>query len=470
MTLPVRPARVPMDRYARSRAWCEWDDFDAWQSLALQALGDPDAAALSPFQLLSLPGITAAQQQLCSTRWMADRLLASAGSRALLTAEFDAAGPVGDTTSPHDRIRLGYLSGDFQQHATALLMIEMLEAHDLRRFELHAYSYGRDDGLGMRQRLTLPFERFNDITDLDDMQAARAIHADGIDILVDLKGYTAGTRTALLTYRPAPLQVSFLGYPGTLGGAFCDYLVSDRFVTPAGAAADYTEALARMPHSYQPHGCRSAVGPAPTREQAGLPDQGLVLCCFNQAYKFTPEMFGIWCVLLSQSPGSVLWLLRSESAEGNLRREALKRGISPHRLVFAEDLPQADHLARLQLADLVLDTSPYNAHTTASDALWAGVPLLTCAGETFASRVAGSLLHAVGLSEMVTSSLAGYEALAVALVTDPGRLRGLRDKLARQRRDAPLFDVAGYTLDLEKLYGAMWLRHCSGLPPQALQA
>lgn len=470
MAIPSRPSDASMKHYARSRAWCEWDDFDAWQLRAMQDLSDPDVAALSPFHLLSLPGITAAQQQACATRWMADRLLASAVDRALLSAEF-AAGSVAlalQTAAPHDRIRIGYLSCDFHQHATALLMVEMLEAHDLDRFELHAYSYGADDGLGMRQRLTRPFERFNDITDLDDLQAARAIHADGIDILVDLKGYTAGTRTALLTYRPAPLQVSFLGYPGTLGGTFCDYLVSDRFVTPASAAAGYSEALAWMPHSYQPHGRGAEIGPAPTREQAGLPPEGLVLCCFNQAYKFTPEVFDIWCDLLAQTPDSVLWLLRTEQAEGNLRREAMQRGVAPHRLVFADDLPQAEHLARLQLADLVLDTSPYNAHTTASDALWAGVPLVTCAGDTFASRVAGSLLHAVGLSELVTHSLGEYADLAAALVADRQRLRTLRDQLARERLAAPLFDVAAYTLDLESLYVGMWERHCAGMPPQAL--
>jgi len=456
-----------MKHYARSRAWCEWDDFDAWQGHALQALSDPAVAALSPFLLLSLPGITAAQQHACATRWMADRLVASAADRALLTAEFAAAAAL-QAAPPRSKIRIGYLSCDFHQHATALLMVEMLEAHDRARFELHAYSYGRDDGHGMRQRLGLAFERFNDISGLDDLQAARAIHADSVDILVDLKGFTSGTRTELMTYRPAPLQVSFLGYPGTLGGAVCDYLISDRFVTPADAEAGYSEALARMPHSYQPHGRRAAVDAAPTREAAGLPAQGLVLCCFNQAYKFTPEVFDIWCALLAQVPGSVLWLLRSEQAEGNLRREAMQRGIAPQRLVFAADLPHAQHLARLQLADLVLDTLPYNAHTTASDALWAGVPIVTCAGTTFASRVAGSLLHAVGLPELVTHSLQAYAALATALAADPPRLQALRAKLARQRLAAPLFDVAGYTRGLEALYAEMWARHGAGLPPQAL--
>lgn len=463
MTTATRTSSALMKHYARCRAWCEWDDFERWQPHALQALSDPLVAALSPFHLLSLPGITAAQQQACATRWMADRLLASAGDRALLAAEFAATAALLATPAgaAYAKIRIGDLSGNFQQHATALLMVEMLEAHDLSRFELHAYSYGEDEGLGMRQRLALPFERFNDITALDDLQAARAIHADGIDILVDLKGFTAGTRTA-------PLQVSFLGYPGTLGGTFCDYLVSDGFITPPGAAADYSEALARMPHSYQPHGRHAEIGITPTREAAGLPAEGLVFCCFNQAYKFTPEAFDIWCTLLAQTPGSVLWLLRTEHAEGNLRREAMQRGIAPQRLVFADDLPQLEHLSRQQLADLVLDTSRYNAHTTASDALWAGVPLVTCAGATFASRVAGSLLHAMGLSELVTHSLADYAALALALVGDPQRLRALRSRLARQRLDAPLFDVARYTLGLEALYVQMWQRHCDGLPPRAL--
>lgn len=461
---PRAPAAASMKHYARSRAWCEWQDFDSWQPHALQALADPGVAALSPFQLLSLPGISAAHQREAAQRWMAERLHASTADRALLAAEFATAAP----PAPAAKLRIGYLSSDFHQHATALLMVEMLEAHDRSRFELHAYSYGADDGRGMRQRVQASFERFNDITALGELEAARAIHADGIHILVDLKGYTAGTRTTLLTYRSAPLQVNFLGYPGTLGGSFCDYLVSDRFVTPASAAADYSEALACMPHSYQPHGRLGEIGPAPTRESVGLPSEGLVFCCFNQAYKFTPKVFGIWCTLLDQTPGSVLWLLRNEQAEGNLRREAMARGIAPHRLVFAADLPQAEHLGRLQLADLVLDTLPYNAHTTASDALWAGVPLVTCAGDTFASRVAGSLLHAVGLPELVTHSLADYAALALALAHDSARLQALRERLARQRLAAPLFDVTGYTRGLEALYSGMWARHLTGLPPQAI--
>ncbi|MFP8781109.1 UDP-N-acetylglucosamine-peptide N-acetylglucosaminyltransferase [Hydrogenophaga sp. RWCD_12] len=463
---PLPPSRA-MRHYARGRAWCEWQDFGRWQPQALSDLADPAVAALSPFQLLSLPGISAAHQRSFAVRWMAERLRVSTGARGKLALEF-AAAPV--KRAIRGPLRLGYLSNDFQQHATARLMVEMLEAHDRDRFECHAYSYGADDGLGMRQRLQASVAHFHDITALDDVQAARAIHADGIDILVDLKGYTAGTRTSLLTYRPAPVQVSFLGYPGTLGGSFCDYLVSDRFITPAHAAADYSEALACMPHSYQPHGRHADIGERPTRASQGLPDKALVLCCFNQAYKFTPEVFDIWCRLLDAAPGSVLWLLQDERAEGNLRREALQRGVSPQRLVFAKSLPQATHLARLPLADLVLDTLPYNAHTTASDALWAGVPVLTCAGDTFASRVAGSLLHAVGLPALVTDSLDAYLALGLALVSEPQRLDALRAQLAAQRLTAPLFDVQGYTRSLEALYLGMWARHAAGLPPQAIDA
>ena len=456
-----------MKDYARSRAWCEWTDFDTWRGRALRALDDPLAPATPPFHLLSLPGITAAQQRQCAERWMLARLRDSAPSRALLAIEF-AANPAADR--PHQPIRIGYLSSDFHQHATSLLMVEMLEAHDRDDFTLHAYSSGADDGLGMRQRLCARFDSFTDIRAMDDMQAARAIHADGIDILVDLKGFTAGSRTELLTYRPAPVQVSFLGYPGTVGGDFCDYLISDSFVIPAGASADYSESVARLPDSYQPHGRQARPGVGPSRSTVGLPEQGLVFCCFNQAFKFTPAVFDVWCALLDRTAGSVLWLLHDDRAEGNLRREAMRRGIRPDRLVFAPDRPQAEHLARLSLADLVLDTLPYNAHTTASDALWVGVPVLTCAGDTFAARVAGSLLRAVGLSELITHSLEDYADLALSLAGDPARLAGLRRRLLAQRMSAPLFDVPRYTASLEALFRGMWHRHRNGLAPAAMGA
>jgi predicted O-linked N-acetylglucosamine transferase (SPINDLY family) len=452
-----------MKHYARSRAWCEWDGFEQWPLRAGQALADPLAAPLPPFHLLSLPGIDAAQQRQACERWMAGRLQASAPARAAFAAEPSPAA-AGD-----GRLRVAYLSNDFHDHATAHLLVEMLEAHDRLGFELHAYSYGDDDGHGMRQRLQAPFARFTDIRGRGDGEVARTIRDAGIQILVDLKGYTAGTRTELLSWRAAPLQVNYLGYPGTLGGAWCDYLLGDAFVTPLADAADYSEALALMPHSYQPHGRSTTLGAPPARAAQGLPGQGLVLCNFNQAWKFTPEVFDVWCRVLDAVPDSVLWLLHDDQAQGNLRREALARGINPGRLVFAPHRPQAEHLARLACADLVLDTLPYNAHTTASDALCAGVPLLTCTGPTFASRVAGSLLHAVGLPELVTADLAHYEQQALALATQPALLLALRERLAQQRPQAPLFDVARYTRDLEALYQAMWQRHAAGLRPQLLQ-
>jgi predicted O-linked N-acetylglucosamine transferase (SPINDLY family) len=442
-----------MKDFARTQALCEWDGLAAQQQLARQGLARRETGTIPPFLLLSTPGITAAEQRQCADLWMQPRLEASRARRA--------ATPLALRREARSRIRLGYLSCDFHQHATALLMVEMLEAHRRERFELFAYSYGEDDGQGMRQRLERSFEHFVDIRSLSMDEAARRIHADGIDILVDLKGYTQATRTEILTWRPAPVQVSYLGYPGTLGGDFCDYLITDRFVTPPSNAGDYSEALAYLPHSYQPHGRRAGVGARPSRSGAGLPERGFVFCCFNQAYKLTPAMLDIWCRLLWEVPDSVLWLLGDRRVEGNLRNEVLRRGIPPDRLVFAPPLPQEAHLARLQLADLMLDTLPYNAHTTASDALWAGLPLVTCAGATFASRVAGSLLGAVGLSELVVHDLESYHALALALAEDPLRL-------AANRAAAPLFDVDGYTRDIERLFEAMWQRWMAGEAPAML--
>lgn len=453
--------------YTRSRAWCEWEDFDKWMAQVQADLVDDTSARWPPFHLLAAPGVSAQQQQQCAASWLDERLQLDQVAREAAISEFQSCTP--GARLDGTPLRIGYLSSDFHQHATSLLMIEMLEAHDGDRFELHAYSHGALDDSPMRHRLLKAFHQFHDIRELDDEQAARAIHADGIDILVDLKGYTAGSRTMLLSWRPAPIQVSFLGYPGTLGRDFVDYLVSDRYVTPHAAQQDYTEALACLPHSYQPHARAGLPKEATlTRAEVGLPEDATVLCCFNQAWKFTPAVFDTWCRILRASPDSVLWLLQDQHAEGNLRQEVMARGISPLRLVFAPDTIQAQHLARLPLADLVLDTWPYNAHTTASDALAAGVPVLTFAGHTFASRVAGSLLQAVGLPELITDTVDDYEALALALVTDRARLAALRTRLHAQIADAALFNVPGYTKDLEALFTQMWRRYQSGQAPAAL--
>lgn len=445
-----------------SRDMCEWSGLADLRDRFRAQLARKETGAVSPFLMLSMSGVSAAEQRECSELWMKDRQAACASDRATLDFGFDA--------KPRAKLRIAYLSCDFQEHATALLLVEMLEAHDRSRFELFAYSYGADDGKGMRPRLEETFDHFTDIEALSNIEAARAIHADGIDILIDLKGYTQHTRTAILMLGPAPVQVNYLGYPGTLGSDICDYIITDPFLTPAWSAADYSENFAYLPHSYQPHGRKAKIGKAPTRAEVGLPETGFVFCCFNQAYKITPQIFDIWCHLLLMVPDSVLWLLHNKKAEGNLKNEALRRGITGDRLVFAEDLPQVEHLGRLQLADLVLDTLPYNAHTTASDALWAGVPLVTCPGETFPSRVAGSLLHAIGLGELIATDLDGYFELAYVLASEPDRLARIKAELAANRLTTPLFDIEAYTRDLENLFESMWQRHCDGARPTAIGA
>lgn len=440
---------------------CEWDEFPAREGFARAYLADATAEPISPFLLLSEPGVTAGEQKLFSEAWMRKRLAGAVDERARLAFQF--------SRSARPKIRLGYLSNDFQEHATALLLIETLEAHDRALFEVYAYSYGGADDGEMRARIVRAVDRFVDIGALSDSAAAQVIHEDGVDILIDLKGFTQKSRTSILALHPAPIQVNYLGYPGTLGPELCDYIITDSFVTPAASAEDYSECFAEMPDSFQPRGRGLAVNAAPSRTAAGLPESGFVFCCFNQAYKFTPDVFDVWCRLLDALPGSVLWLLAANEAEGNLRNEAMQRGIAAHRLVFAPDAPQIEHLARLQLADLVLDTAPYGAHTTASDALWVGVPMVTRPGATFPSRVAGSLLRAVGLPELIVEDEVDYFALASALAADPQRLAALRQKLADNQQDAALFDVSAYTRHLERLFRAMWGRYRDGLPSAAIR-
>ena len=440
---------------------CEWDEIPHWrQRFRRSLLSDHKGELYSPFFLLGLPGIGADEQRTSAERWMGAKLSEASGVRAERTFR--------DSSAPSQRIRIGYLSNDFHNHATAFLMIELFENHDCEQFELFAYSYGEDDGKEMRARLESSFEHFVDVQALTISETAETINGDGIDILIDLKGFTRGTRTEVLAHRPAPVQVNYLGYPGTLGVDLCDYIITDRFLTPLAAAADYSESFAYLPESYQPHGHHVEIATAPSRTSVGLPETGFVFCCFNQSNKITPEIFEVWCRLLSHNPDSVLWLLADQMAEGNLKNLAMQHGVLPSRLLFAEHLSQDDHLARLQLADLLLDTLPYNAHTTASDALWAGVPLVTCSGETFASRVAGSLLHALGLPELITEDLEGYYELALALSLDPVRYECLVSRLAANRLTTPLFDIKRYTQHLEDLYRQMWGCYQSGAMPKTL--
>ncbi len=428
---------------------CDWRELDALAAEVRALVREVPEAQIPPFAFLAVPGVTAAEQRRCAENWVAGQYAKYTPLQQRLDFKFSCEAKA--------KIRLGYLSADLHEHATAYLMAEVFELHDREQFEVIAYSYGPDDGSAMRARLNKAFDRFEDVRALTLENAARKIHADGIDILVDLKGYTAHTRSEILALRPAPVQVNYLGYPGTMGAGFVDYLIGDAVVTPLEHAADYSEKLALMPHSYQSNDRRRPIPPKPSRAECGLPEQGFVFCGFNQTFKILPMMFDLWMRLLREVPGSVLWLLQSNDlAAANLRREAEARGIDAGRLIFAPRLPLAEHLARQQQADLLLDTLPYNAHTTASDALWTGVPVVTCMGETFAARVAASLLHAVGLPELVTHTLEDYAALALKLAQEPATLQGLKHKLMANRTTAPLFDTERFTRDLEVQYQAMW--------------
>lgn len=369
------------------------------------------------------------------------------------------------------RLRLGYVSCDFHGHATAILMADMLERHDRTRFEVTLYSHGPDDGSAMRRRVEAACTHFVDIRTLSDHQAAERIRNDGIDVLVDLKGHTRDNRLSLFAYRAAPVQVGFLGFPGSSGADYLDYVVGDPVVTPLAHAADYSEKIAQLPLCYQPNDRHRRLPSPPTRASQGLPAEAVVLCGFNQPYKISPRVLDSWCRLLRDVPGSVLWLLDwTPQALPRLRAQAEARGVDPARLVGAPRVDADCHIARLQLADIFVDTWPCNAHTTASDALWAGVPIVTLMGETFASRVAASLLRASGTPELVCQDPVTYEATVLALARDPARRVALRQHLSHQREFGPLFDSSRYTLEIEALYLRMALRHAQGLPPAPLVA
>jgi predicted O-linked N-acetylglucosamine transferase (SPINDLY family) len=373
---------------------------------------------------------------------------------------------------PHARIRIGYFSADFHQHATSYLMAELFERHDRERFEIVAFSFGARSQDAMRQRLERAFDRFLDVRDLDDAQIAQRSRELEIDIAVDLKGFTEDCRTGIFACRAAPLQVSYIGFPGTMGCGFIDYLLADATVVPPGGPIQQacSEKVVFLPDSYQVNDSKRPIATLQsTRAEVGLPQDGFVYCCFNNNYKISPDVFDVWMRVLHAVPGSVLWLLHdSEAAAANLRREASARGVEPQRLVFAPRVTMPEHLARHAHADLFLDTRHFNAHTTASDALWAGLPLLTCAGATFAARVAASLLRACGLPELVVDNLHDYERLAVRLAADPQQLAALRDRLAQGRSTCPLFDTGRFTRGIERAYVAMMQRLHDGLAPDHL--
>ena len=434
---------------------CDWRDFEA-ECAHLVASVSAGKIAAAPFPLLPIPSSPATQRK-CAELYIADKCPAAAAP--LWTGE----------RYNHDRIRAAYLSADFRDHATAYLMAGLFERHDRAKFETFAISFGRGKDREMGERLRRSFDHFIDVSAEGDHAIAALIRSLEIDIAVDLKGFTQGARTGVLAARAAPIQVSYLGYPGTMGASYIDYLIADHFIVPPEQADGYSERIVWLPDSYQVNDRARTISDAtPSRAQAGLPEQGFVFCCFNNNYKITPDVFDVWMRLLRETDGSVLWLLEGNSgAPPNLRREAEQRGVAADRLIFAPKLEPADHLARHRLADLFLDTLYCNAHTTASDALWSGLPVVTCPGTTFAGRVAGSLLQAVGLPELVTTSLADYEATARALAHDPTRLAALKARLARNRETCPLFDTERFTRQIEAAYTVMWQRQQRGSAPES---
>jgi protein O-GlcNAc transferase len=420
---------------------CDWTNLpeETAQLLAMVRAGKPLSL---PYAIVAIPSSPAEQLQ-CARRYVQEQ----PPHPPLWQGEAYA----------HDRLRVAYLSADFNEHPTAYLTAGLFEQHDKSRFEITALSFGQNDNSPARRRLEAAFEHFIDVRDNSDQEIAALKRRSEIDIAVDLMGFTKDNRLGVLARRAAPIQVNYLGYPGTMGATYMDYILADATVIPEDHDAFYAERVARLPGTYQINDNRRAISQrTPTRGECGLPQNGFVFCCFNNPQKITPEIFDIWMRLLRATEGSVLWLITGNAkAAANLRLEAEKRGVAPERLIFAPKANVADHLARHRLADLCLDTLPYNAHTTASDALWAGLPVLTCLGETFAGRVAASLLKAIGLDALITSTFAEYEALALRLAGDPVHLAALKDRLIRNRDRSPLFDTQSATRHIETAYQTM---------------
>jgi protein O-GlcNAc transferase len=434
-----------LGEYARAlRMNCDWSRHD-WLERQLAETLHNGRTPVNPQTLLQFSD-EPAELLACARGFLAH----------LLGPEPARRRPLRSSRPAGQKIRLGYLSGDFCEHVVAFHIAPLIEHHDRERFEVIGISTGPDDNSAMRRRFEAGFDRFIDCFAATDEEATARILAAGIDVFVDLMGFTMHGRLDLLARGLAPVQVDFIGYPGTIGADFIDYVLADRFVLPDDAQAFYTERIVRLPDCYQPNDVENGSEPALARAQCGLPDTGFVFCCFNGNVKITPRIFDVWMRLLQRVPESVLWLVKgSPEAERNLQREAKARGVDPARLVFADRVPRAEYLARLRSADLFLDTFPWNAHGTASNALWAGLPIVTYAGRAFQTRVAGSLLRTIGLPELVTSSFDEYEALAYSLATEPARLADLKKRLAHNRKTAPVFDIRRYTRHLEAAYEEM---------------
>ena len=442
--LQINPAMpfLPGIRLLNKMYLCDWSNFDAELAdlSARIARGEP---ASPTWPLIGLTD-SADLQRKAAEIWT-----------AIECPENPVLGPL-PAYPRHERIRLGYFSADFHRHATAYLIAELFECHDRSKFEVIAFSFGPQNGDDMQKRIIAACDRYIDVSARTDREVAALSRDMEIDIAVDLKGLSGGHRLGIFAHRAAPIQVAYLGYPCTLGASYIDYIIADSTIIPDGSRRFYTEKVINLPNSYQVNDRkRRAADRVFTRAELGLPDTGFVFCCFNNHYKISPSTFDVWMRILKAVEGSVLWLLAGDPAAANLRREAQARGVDPARLVFAGRVEPEEHLARQQRADLFLDTLPCNAHTTASDALWVGLPVLTCPGESFTSRVAASLLNAVDMPEMIAPTLAAYEALAVQLAKEPAQLAAVRQKLAQNRATSPLFDTDLFTRHIEAAYSEM---------------
>lgn len=469
----LEPAHFGAAVYAAHyAAWaCDWsqgieDQQRLANSLALQT--DPtQTTSFSPFCLLSMNDDAAfhrAAAEIEAAR--IERLVIAGAGRGAYTAWPRAAEAVAA-----GRIRVGFVSADFRTHATSMLAVRTLEKLPRERFEVVLYSHGADDGSALRERMIAAADRFVDCNEMSATEQAQQIHDDGIALLVDMSGYTGNTRIGVFALKPAPVRTLWLAYPSTLGARFVDYVVGDPILTPLEHAEDFTEHIAQLPLCYEPTDPLREHPERSSRAKAGLPEDAFVFACFNQSYKITEPVFTRWCRILERVPGSVLWLLVPQvEIQAALRARAAERGIESERLIFAPFVTPSEHLARLPQADLFLDTFPYGAHTTCSDALWMGLPVLTQIGRSFSARVAASLLAAVGLPEFAVESEADYEELAVRLASEPGDLQRAREHLDTKRLELPLFDNERFTPELAALFERMVGRWRDGLPPAPLAA
>lgn len=444
---------------------CDWQGFS--ERLAELRRRDPSGVGTaSPFHALALPGLTGSEHLA-----YARTCVASCFPATILAQGLDARVAKADASAR--RLRVGFMSADFCRHAVGYVLPQVIELLDRGRVEVFGYAIGEDDQSEIRKRIAGAFDHFADLLPLSHLASAQRIRADELDILVDLQGWTAWHREEVLALRCAPIQVNWLGYPGSLGHPrLADYLLGDATVTPLEHAACYSETLVHLPHCYLPADTTRNLQAPPSRADAGLPDRGFVFCSLNASYKFNPDTFDVWCRVLLHCPDSILWLSTpSPTAKNNLEREAQSRGVDPARIVFAPRTEtQAQHLARLQLADLALDTFPYNSHSTGIDTLWAGVPMVTCMGETFASRVGASALRAAKLDELVTTSLEQYEALIRDLYRDRDRLAFLRQRFNAAKTRLPLFDMPAFARAMEDVLLRIWQDHLAGRKVAILDA